>query len=331
MVIYSVDARGLTTLSHSDSQEALAYLSEQTGGFPVLNTNDLARGLARIVSNVGSYYIVGYEPERGTFAGPGQKPALHKIGIEVTRPGVKVRSRREFLGVSDRPDDHQVRSPAQRLVRAALSPLAETDIAVRATTLPAFSPGEGMFVRALLHIDARPLAFVDGGDGKRTASADVFAVVMNAEGAEVGHLSTGFSVSLTPEANTRALREGLAYSFRIPIQRPGGYQVRFAVRDRNSGVLGSTGEFTRVEDAAGGVFSLSGINLRQCQVGHDVVAAESESDAVRVYAPGASLTYAYRSTTPPIPSRRQSASGAARRRCSQARPPRWCRRLTGAP
>ena len=38
-----------------DTQEAMAYLSDQTGGFAVLNTNDLALGLARIADDVRDY------------------------------------------------------------------------------------------------------------------------------------------------------------------------------------------------------------------------------------------------------------------------------------
>ena len=91
VVIYALDARGLQTggLMASDSvqkgaggvrgdqtarrkslletQEALAYLSEQTGGFAVLNTNDLGRGLGRIVEDVRDYYVIGYVPDEGTF------------------------------------------------------------------------------------------------------------------------------------------------------------------------------------------------------------------------------------------------------------------------
>ena len=40
----------------------MAYLAEQTGGFAVLNTNDLARGLGRITGDLRGYYVVGYVP-----------------------------------------------------------------------------------------------------------------------------------------------------------------------------------------------------------------------------------------------------------------------------
>ena len=236
VVIYSLDCRGLQSATlqaadnlkrpdpgealeetvrakaqerfefNRDTQEGMAYLAEQTGGFAVLNTNDLPRGLGRITDDVRSYYVIGYVPTGGTFARKGEKPRLHKISINVRRQGLRVKTRKEFLGVSDPPDSTDPLTPAQQLVHAATSPFAATDIALRPTTLPGYSPEQGMFVRALLQIDARALTFVDSEGGKKTASADVLGMVFDQEGTEVAHLSTGFSVALTNDAAEEALR-----------------------------------------------------------------------------------------------------------------------------
>ena len=291
-------AEGRRTFNR-DTQEGMAYLAEQTGGFAVLNTNDLARGLGRITDDVRDYYVIGYAPDDGTFAGQGQKPQLHKISIKARRSGLRVKTRKEFLGVSDPPDSTDPLTPAQQLVHAATSPFAATDIALRPTTLPGYSPEQGTFVRALLQIDARALTFVDSEGGKKTASADVLGMVFDQEGTEVAHLSTGFSVALTSDAAQEALRDGLAYTLRIPIRRAGGYQVRFAVRDQHSGVLGTAGEFVEVGDMAGGAFALSGIVLRSddgtvspAAGGPDQIVL-TPAQAVRVYPPGTRLSYAY--------------------------------------
>lgn len=330
VVIYSLDARGLQTAglqaadnlksgglvpgemegtvrSHAsdrsrvllDSQEGMAYLAEQTGGFAVMNNNDLARGLGRIAADVRDYYVIGYVPQDGTFAKPGQKAHLHKISITVRRPGLRVKTRKGFLGISDPPSSAERETPARQLVHAATSPFASTDIALRATTLPGYSSAHGTIVRTLLHIDARALTFVDGEGGRKTAAADVLGMVFDQDGNEVAHLSTGFSVALTEEAADEALREGLAYTLRIPIPRGGAYQVRFAVRDQHSGVLGSAGEFVEVPDIARGVFALSGIVLRrdegtvpQATGGADHLALTA-AQALRLYQPGTRLSYAY--------------------------------------
>jgi hypothetical protein len=277
----------------------MAYVAEQTGGFAVLNTNDLATGLGRITNDVRDYYVIGYSPADGTFAPKGKKPSLHKISLKVKRPGLTVKTRKEFLGVSDPDETTGLKTPAQQLVHAATSPFAETTIVLRATTLPGYSPDKGSYVRTLLHIEASALTFADDDGSKKAASVDVLGMVFDHEGLEVAHLSTGFSVALTQEGAADALRDGLAYTLRIPIRQSGAYQLRFAVRDRRSGALGSTGEYVEIPDTAGGAFALSGIVLRSdadpATPGFDRAdqTTVTPTQAVRVYPRGARLSYAY--------------------------------------
>jgi hypothetical protein len=265
-----------------------------------LNTNDLSAGLSRITNDVRDYYVIGYTPDHGTFVvGKGKKPSLHKISIRVKRPGARVKTRKEFIGLSDAPEGGTVQTPAQQLVRAAISPFAAADIAVRATALPGYSPGQGSFVRTLLHIDARALTFTDAADGKKTASADVLGMVFDQDGTEVAHLSTAFSVGLTSDGAEDALRDGLAYTLRIPIRHSGAYQLRFAVRDRESGALGAAGEYLEIADMARGAFALSGIVLREADASAPQATSPADeplltpAQAVRAYAPGTQISYAY--------------------------------------
>jgi hypothetical protein len=223
----------------------------------------------------------------------------------VKRPGLKVRTRKTFLGVSDEDRLAAAETPAQQLVNAAISPFAATDIAVRATTLPGYSAERGLFARALLHIDAGALTFAKDESGKPTASADVLGMVFDKDGTEIAHLSTGLAASVSSEAAQGAIRDGIAYTLRIPIPRAGPYQVRFAVRDRASGKVGTAGEFVEIPDVPGGVFALSGIVLRSetdlALPGDADRVVISPSQAVRVYKPGANLKYAceiYNATAP---------------------------------
>ena len=323
VVIYSLDARGLQTGGltaadnikrggeskvredqHNrqrfllDTQDVLAYLAEQTGGFAVLNTNDLSRGLERIVEDVRDYYVIGYVPDDQTFKTVGGRAKLHSVSVKVRRAGARVKTRKSFFGVSDPDESPSPRTPAHQLIHAAASPFQATEIALRATTLPGYEPEAGMFVRTLLHIDAHALTFADTTDGKKEASADVLGMAFDQEGTEVAHLSTGFVVALTPAATEEALRDGLAYNLRIPIRRAGAYQVRFAIRDRQSGAIGSAGEFVEMPDVVHGAFALSGIVLRAAD-GNDARSstmgeiAVTPAQALRTYAAGSQLTYAY--------------------------------------
>jgi hypothetical protein len=330
VVIYSVDVRGLraggllasddargqaspkgTAVSEADNaardrgrllidtQESLGYVAEQTGGFAILNTNDIGRGLGRVLDDVKSYYILGYDPPEGTFAAKGKTPRYHKVTVRVRRRGLTVKSRKEFLGVSDPPNAAPV-APAQVLQHAALSPFATSEIPIKATALPGYSPTDGAFVRALLYIDGRPLAYEPDATGRRAASVDVLGLAVDEQGTEVGELTTGFSVALADNANPAELEKGLVYVLRVPIPNPGAYQVRFAVRDQHSGAVGATGQFVQLEDVAHGAFALSGIVVGEDTQHADASVAEGldtagllRQQARRVFDRGSRLTYAY--------------------------------------
>lgn len=282
-----------------DARESLAYLAEQTGGFAVVNTNDLAEGLSRIGNDVRDYYVIGYEPDPGTFVAERKLARQHTITVKVRRAGVRVRTRRTFIGVSDPQQSAAPPTPAEALVRAARSPFTAATIGVHTTNLPAYAPGRGTFVRAALHLDARALTFSTGAAGVKTATVDLVGLVFDSDGAQVHDISTGFDVTLDARAIEQVIQNGFVYTVRVPIVRPGGYQLRFAVRDRRSGALGAGGGFVLVPDVTGGAFALSGLVLRAEQRAASAVPLDSErfsmapADALRVYAPGTPLVYSY--------------------------------------
>ena len=325
VVVYAVDVRGLQTgrmLASDnvvgnaspgsaegdrkrfilDTQEGLTYVAEQTGGIAALNTNDIGAGIARVVNDIRSYYILGYTPDENTFAKPGKTPRLHKLSLKVKRPGLIVRTRKTFLGISDPPTGPKIASVGQELRDAALSPFTASDISMRATTLPGYGP-DGAFVRTLLEIDAQALSFAKGDDGRTTADVDVVGMAFDQDGTEVGHMTTAFTVALSADMDPEALREGegLVYVLKVPIPKPGAYQIRFSARDRRSGAIGSAGQFAWIDDVAHGAFAMSGILL-----GPETAAATSskpaegldtsgllKQQAHRVFKPGTRLSYAY--------------------------------------
>jgi VWFA-related protein len=76
-------------------------LADRTGGLTVLNRNDLVGGLGEILNDQRGYYLIGYEPSAATFDKDSGKPRFHKVKVGVSRPGLKVRSRAGFYGISD--------------------------------------------------------------------------------------------------------------------------------------------------------------------------------------------------------------------------------------
>ena len=75
----------------ADAAEGSRSLADDTGGVVVRNTNDLERGLGRVLDAMRTYYIIGYDPPA-----PG-KPGFKRIRVEMKRRGLTVNARRGYF------------------------------------------------------------------------------------------------------------------------------------------------------------------------------------------------------------------------------------------
>lgn len=99
VVLYAVHAGGVG--ADWLSQATLHDLVDPTGGFVVVNHNDLHAALDRIVVDQAGYYLIGYEPRSSTFEKKSGKPQFRRVKVKVQRAGLTVRSRRGFYGLTD--------------------------------------------------------------------------------------------------------------------------------------------------------------------------------------------------------------------------------------
>jgi VWFA-related protein len=75
-------------------QAALRTLAVDTDGMAVLNTQDLAGGLRRIVDDLSVYYLLGYS---STGKPDGR---FHSVQVRVARRGITIRARRGFRAIT---------------------------------------------------------------------------------------------------------------------------------------------------------------------------------------------------------------------------------------
>ena len=103
--LYTIDPRGLSGVvdlgSFTDQSEwrtyiqkttsSLRYLSEATGGFPIVNTNDFVSELRRVDAETSDYYVLGFYSSN-----PDQTKRVRRLEVKVDRPTVTVTSRTEY-------------------------------------------------------------------------------------------------------------------------------------------------------------------------------------------------------------------------------------------
>ncbi|MEQ1763102.1 MAG: VWA domain-containing protein [Pyrinomonadaceae bacterium] len=241
-----------------DTQDGLVYLARQTGGFAMINNNDLAGGIRRVLDDQ-SYYLVAYEPEDETFDPKIRR--FNRLDIKVLRKGARVRYRSGFFGVSD--DNVAKAGDANRgnLVHALISPFAVNEIAVRLNTMFGVEKGVTPFVRSLLHVSAKDISFKDGPDGKKIATFDVLVVGFGDNGVAVDQLAKSYTMTLNKDRYEQFLKRGFVYDIVFPVKKPGAYQLRIALKDTATNKIGSANQYIDVPNLKKKRLTLSGLAI----------------------------------------------------------------------
>ena len=276
VAIYGIDPRGLTDLGDESielgafpddtslgvgqgslnselrlSQDSLRTLSEETGGFAVVNRNDFATAFQRIVEDNSSYYVLAYYPPD---ARPGR---THKIDVRVTRPGLTVRARKAYLTPKKvDPPKTTGNTPSTPELREAL----DSPLPVSGLTLHAFAaPFKGIAPNAsvLFGVELR------GRDMKVEANSKILLsyIAIDATGkVRGGNTDSLMLTNLKPESKARIEATGLRMLNRMDLP-PGKYQLRIAAHDPSGGNVGSVQYDLEVPDYAKVPFSMSGLVL----------------------------------------------------------------------
>jgi len=307
VAIYGIDPRGLTDLGDETieigafpddtslgvgqgslwnevrlSQDSLRTLSDETGGFAIVNRNDFASAFDRLVRDNSSYYVLGYYP-------PDTRPGrIHKISVRVTRPNLTVRARKGYI-TPKKADPPKVASKDIRTpeVREAMeSPLPVSGLTIRAFTAP--FKGAAPNASVLLGVELR------GKDLKLTSN-DVIQLsylAIDANGkVKGGNTDTVSMTNLKPATRERIQETGLRMLTRLDLP-PGRYSVRVAAHDGAGGNVGSVLADLEVPDYAKIPFGISGLVMTSASTaGMPTAKADEQLKTVLPGAPVATRSF----------------------------------------
>jgi VWFA-related protein len=95
------------------NQQILYELAEGTGGFVIVNSNDLLGGLQRIANDQSQYYVVSYTPPESP------EGSCHTLRVKVDRGGTQVRARSGYC--NERPKDLLAGNPIEKQMETRAS------------------------------------------------------------------------------------------------------------------------------------------------------------------------------------------------------------------
>ncbi len=277
VAIYGIDPRGLTSLGDENitvgnfpddtstgigssslqneirlSQDSLRTLSDETGGFAVVNRNQFSTAYDRIVRDNSSYYVLAYYPPSDKRDGK-----FHKIDVRVSRPGVAVSARRGYASPRGKPAAPPTTSNSP--IPPDLRDAVNSPLPVSGLTFAAFAaPFKGAAPNASVLIGAE----LRGRDLKLAPSDKVTVTyyAVDSQGkVHPGNTDT-ITMNLRPDTKARVEQNGFRVLNRMDLP-PGRYQLRVGATDSGGGTVGSIIYDLEVPDFAKSPIGMSGIVL----------------------------------------------------------------------
>jgi VWFA-related protein len=206
--------------SINSNQQVMYMLASGTGGFPILDTNDLAGGMDRVIRELNSYYILGYAP-----AGDSKAGACHTIGVKVDVPHIHVRSRTGYCDVKG--NDVLAGVPEGAVLEAQARAMPANTISAGDPSLAAQAPffySSGGIARVDLVAQLPPgalrsLPVVKG----KPAPVDVLGIATRADGSVAARFSD--SVTLEKDEWNDLKKKPFDYQNSFDVA-PGQYQLK---------------------------------------------------------------------------------------------------------
>jgi hypothetical protein len=197
--------------------EVLRTFAAHTGGFPIIDTNDLLDGMVRISQEIDECYVLGYVPPNSTHDG-----SYHKVRVKVDRKGTDVRARDGYFDLKN-PDLLAAKPEGKALEARATSPEAG-DIPV-SLSAPYFyvQPGVAL-VNLALSFPGSSLEF-DKQKGAFHSHVDVLGIAYRDDGSLAARFSDTVELDFDKEKAEQTASVPFAYQKCFKIA-PGTYTLK---------------------------------------------------------------------------------------------------------
>lgn len=281
VVIYSLDAKGLTGTTDASSnradgdgrlarantgerialQDPLTAMAAQTGGRAFLDSDAIVTGLKSALIETANYYVLAWRPP--TDEQKGGKFKQIEVSV-VGRPDLNVRLPRGFLTpdlftipttqlAAKESTPIHAREGSNPLRDALLAASPKRGLPLQLSTSFIDVPNTGLVLTSSTQIATDVLGY--GLDGRQIANIDLAGVVLDDQGKQAGNFKTRINVNPTIAAVEHPV---VVYNAKSPL-KPGIYQIRVAAQDEKSGRVGSAMQWIEVPDLSTKRLTLSSL------------------------------------------------------------------------
>ena len=237
--------------SATDNQQVLYQLADGTGGFVIVNTNDLLGGLDRIAKDQNQYYLLGYKPAESA------EGSCHTLKVKVERGGTTVRARSGYCNA--RPADLLAGNPIEKdLETRGAGEMKGNVTALMQAPFFYTSPNTAQ-VHLAVDIPSAAMKF-DKVKGKQHASVNVLGIAYKPDDTIAARFSDTANIDLDGKKEIEEFqKEPFHYENQFEIAS-GEYKLRVVFSSGNES-FGKLESPLSIDVYGGKEFSISGVAL----------------------------------------------------------------------
>ncbi len=231
--MYSGKAAQANTSNFQQSQDTMFSLAGDTGGKPLLDYNDLTRGIVNAQQAISDYYILEYYTTNSTLDG-----RFRKIKVTVTNPSdAKLEFRQGYyagkeFGKFNTADKERQLEDALMLE----DPVTELTVAMEINYFQ-LNRAE-YFVPIVVKIPGRELALAKRGGAEHTLIDFVGEIKDVYGGNTVSNVRDSVNIKLTDATAAELASRPIEYDSGFTLL-PGKYMIKFLARDDETGRIGT--------------------------------------------------------------------------------------------
>jgi VWFA-related protein len=237
--------------SASDNQQVLYQLADGTGGFVILNTNDLLGGMDRIAKDQNQYYFLGYKPAASS------EGSCHTLKVKVERGGTAVRARSGYCNV--KPADLLAGNPIVKDLEARAGGEMKGNVTALMQAPFFYTSPNIAQVHLAVEIPSAALKF-EKVKGKQHASLNILGIAYKSDASIAARFSDTVNVDFEDK---KQIEEFQKQPFRYENQfdiASGDYKLKVAFSSGND-TFGKLETPLVIDPYRGQDFSISGVAL----------------------------------------------------------------------
>ncbi len=215
--------------SNFTTQETLVTLASDTGGRAFLDSNDFSQVFKGVQQDTSTYYLLGYHSTN-----PAKDGKYRRITVKLNTQGAKLDYRRGYYAPADyrhsTKDDKEL-----QLEQELASDLPTTDLPLYLGDAYFRLEANKFYIPISLVVPGSEIPFTRSSDRDK-ATLDVIGVVLDPQKHPITKIRD--TVKLAVDSSSDVKKKNVQYDTGVSLP-PGKYQLKFVVRENETGRMGS--------------------------------------------------------------------------------------------